>query len=167
FLAGDVSSSAIAVGDPERFVQVNAYNLYFQDQWQLTRKLNVNLGLRYEYFGPLHSDRKDIAVFIPGKGLVVQGAGIDSIFPPNRNDFAPRIGFAYQPTAKRDFVVRGGVCIFFDQINMNPFLDFRSPIEAASCTRGIKFGAYAVSTYMTNGLGQTSYNWQMMTAGCS
>jgi len=165
FLAGDVSSSAIAVGDPERFVQVNAYNLYFQDQWQVTRKLNVNLGIRYEYFGPLHSDRKDIAVFIPGKGLVVQGAGIDSIFPPNRNDFAPRIGFAYQPTAKGDFVVRGGIGVYFDQINMNPFLDFRPPIAAASGIQGNPFGAFPVSTYSTNRLGQTSYNWQTITAG--
>src|SRR5215510_6225085 len=165
YLAGNVSSSAIAVGDPERFVQVNAYNLYFQDQWQLTRKLNVNLGLRYEYFGPLHSDRKDIAVFIPGKGLVVQGAGIDSIFPPNRNDFAPRIGFAYQPTAKGDFVVRGGIGVYFDQINMNPFLDFRPPIAAASGIQGNPFGAFPVSTYSTNRLGQTSYNWQTITAG--
>src|SRR5207253_8269555 len=41
FLAGDVSSSTIAVGNPERFVRVNAFNLYLQDAWQLTRKLNV------------------------------------------------------------------------------------------------------------------------------
>jgi len=165
FLAGDVASSAIAVGNPERFVTVNAYNMYFQDQWQLTRKLNVNLGLRYEYFGPLHSDRKDIAVFIPGKGLVVQGAGIDSIFPPNRNDFAPRLGFAYQPTEKGDLVVRGFFGVFYDQINMNPFLDFRPPIAAASGIQGNPFGAFPVSTYSTNRLGQTSYNWQTIQTG--
>src|SRR5262249_9632744 len=39
YLAGDVSSSTIAVGNPERFVTVNAFNLYFQDGWQLSRKL--------------------------------------------------------------------------------------------------------------------------------
>lgn len=165
FLAGDVSSSAIAVGNPERFVTVNAFNMYFQDAWQLTRRLNVNIGLRYEYFGPLHSDRKDIAVFIPGQGLVVQGAGIDSIFPPNRNDFAPRLGFAYQPTDKGDLVVRGGFGIFFDQINMNPFLDFRPPIAAASGIQGNPFGAFPVSTFSTNRLGQTSYNWQTIQTG--
>jgi len=165
FLAGDVSTSAIAVGNPERFVTVNAFNMYFQDAWQLTRRLNLNMGLRYEYFGPLHSDRKDIAVFIPGRGLVVQGAGIDSIFPPNKNDFAPRLGFAYQPTDKGDLVVRGGFGIFFDQINMNPFLDFRPPIAAASGIQGNPFGAFPVSTYSTNRLGQGSYNWQTIQAG--
>src|SRR5262249_44458938 len=97
FLAGDVSSSSIAVGNPERFVRVNGYNLFFQDAVQVTRKLNVNFGLRYEYFGPLHSTKKDLAVFIPGKGMLIQGNGIDSIFPADRNNFAPRFGFAYQP----------------------------------------------------------------------
>src|SRR6266513_93219 len=96
FLAGSVQSSSIAVGDPERWVIVNAFNLYFQDSWQVTKKLNLNYGLRYEYFGPLHSSKKDLAEFVPGKGMVGQGNGIDSIFPPDKNNFAPRIGFAYQ-----------------------------------------------------------------------
>src|SRR5262249_34247456 len=109
YLAGRVASSTIAVGDPERFVTVNAFNFFLQDAWQLTSKLNVNLGLRYDYFGPLHSDRKDLAVFIPGQGLRVQGNGIDSVFPPDKNNWAPRIGFAYQPTQSGTLVVRGGV----------------------------------------------------------
>src|SRR5207302_6139457 len=92
YLAGRVASSTIAVGNPERFVKVNAFNLYFQDGWQVTRKLNVNVGMRYEYFGPLHSPDKDLAVFVPGKGLLIQGNGIDAIFPPDRNHFAPRFG---------------------------------------------------------------------------
>src|SRR5437870_4033450 len=165
FLAGDVSSSTIAVGNPERFVRVNAFNLYLQDAWQLTRKLNVNFGLRYEYFGPLHSDRKDLAVFTPDKGLLIQGVGIDSIFPPDRNNFAPRFGFAYQPREGGDIVVRGGIGVFFDQINMNPFLDFRPPIAAAQGLEGNPVGPAAVSTYSTNILGQTSYNWQAVQAG--
>jgi len=160
FLAGDVSTSTIAVGNPERFVTVNAFNFYFQDAWQLTKKLNVNLGMRYEYFGPLHSDQKDIAVFIPNKGLVVQGAGIDSIFPPDKNNWAPRIGFAYQPTDRGDLVVRGGVGVFFDQINMNPFLDFRPPINAAQGIEGNPIGANPVSTYTRN-----NYNWQTVQTG--
>src|SRR5581483_9658004 len=144
----------------ERFVKVNAYNFYVQDAWQLTSKLNLNLGLRYEYFGPLHSDKKDLAVFIPGRGLVVQGNGIDSIFPPNHNDFAPRFGFSYQPTDSGDLVLRGGFGIYFDQINMNPFLDFRPPIAAAQGIQGNPFGAAPVSTYSKNIAGQTSYTWQ-------
>jgi hypothetical protein len=160
FLAGDVSTSTIAVGDPERFVTVNAFNFFVQDAWQVTSRLNVNLGLRYDYFGPLHSDQKDLGVFIPGKGLLVQGAGLDSVFPPDKNNFAPRIGFSYQPTQNGDVVVRGGVGVFYDQINMNPFLDFRPPIAAAQGIQGNPIGAHPVSTYSRDG-----YNWQAVQTG--
>ena len=165
FLAGDVSSSTIAVGNPERFVTVNAFNLYFQDSWQVSNRLNISLGTRYEYFGPMHSDRKDIANFIPGKGFVVQGVNADSLFPPDRNNFAPRIGFAYQVGSKGDLVVRGGIGVFYDQINLNPFLDFRPPISAPSGIQGNPFGSTPVSTYAFNRLGQASYNWDAVQSG--
>lgn len=159
FLAGNVSTSSIAVGNPERKVRVNGYNLFFQDSVQVTRRLNVNFGMRYEYFGPLHNDQKDLAVFIPGKGMLIQGAGIDSIFPPDKNNFAPRFGFAYQPTANGDLVVRGGVGVFFDQINMNPFLDYRPPISGADGLEDNPIGPNAVSNYSLNG-----YNWDVQQA---
>jgi len=158
YLAGDVSSSSIQVGNPERTVIVNAFNLFFQDGWQATKKLNVNFGLRYEYFGPLHSSDKDLGVFVVGKGLEIQGNGIDSIYPPDRNNFAPRFGFAYQ--AKENLVVRGGVGVFYDQINMNPFLDFRPPIAAASGLQGNPIGPSPATNYSLG-----NYNWQTVQAG--
>lgn len=158
YLAGDVSTSSIAVGNPERNVYVNAFNFYFQDSWQWTKKLSINYGMRYEYFGPLHSGDKDLAVFIPSKGLVIQGAGIDSIFPPDRNNFAPRLGFAYQ--AKDDMVVRGSFGVFYDQININPFLDFRPPANAADGLQDNPIGPHPVSNYSLSG-----YNWQAVQAG--
>jgi hypothetical protein len=155
YLAGSVATSTIAVGNPERFVKVNGFNLFFSDSWQVTRKLSLNLGMRYEYFGPLHSDNKDLPVFVVGQGLLVQGNGISSIYPPDKNNWAPRFGFAYQPTGKGDLVVRGGIGVFYDQINMNPFLDFRPPITAASGLQGNPTGPDPVSTYVLN-----KYNWQ-------
>jgi hypothetical protein len=165
FLAGDVSSSSIAVGDAERFVRVNGFDFFGQDNWQVTHKLNLNFGLRYEYIGPLHSPNKDLAVFVEGKGLQIQGNGIDSIFPPDRNNFAPRFGFAYQPTGSNDLVVRGGVGVFFDQINMNPFLDFRPPISGADGLQDNPIGPHPVDNYGANRLGQTAYNWDTIQGG--
>jgi Carboxypeptidase regulatory-like domain/TonB dependent receptor len=160
FLAGDVSTSSLAVGNPERFVRVNGYNFFGQDSIQVTRRLNLNFGLRYEYFGPLYSDKKDLAVFIPGKGMLIQGAGIDSIFPPDRNNFAPRFGFAFQPRADGDLVVRGGIGVFYDQINMNPFLDFRPAGSAADGLQDNPIGPAAVSNLNLNG-----YNWDAVQTG--
>jgi hypothetical protein len=51
FLAGHVATASLSVGNAERKVKVNGFNLFVQDQWQISRKLNLNLGLRYEYFG--------------------------------------------------------------------------------------------------------------------
>ena len=160
FLAGDVSTSSIAVGNAERHVTANGLDFFGQDAWQVTRKLNLNLGLRWEYFGPLHSSDKDLAVFIPGRGLVIQGNGIGSIFPADKNNFAPRIGFAYQPTGKADLVVRGGFGVFYDQININPFLDFRPPISAADGLQDNPIGPSPVDNYSRDG-----YNWDAAQAG--
>src|SRR5258705_9421574 len=163
FLAGDVVSSTIAVGDPERFVVVNAFNLYVQDSWQITKRLNLTLGARYEYFGPLHSQHEDIANFLPGTGFKVTGTG--PLFESDKNNFAPRFGFAYQANQKGDLVVRGGIGMFYDQINLNPFLDFRPPVAAPSGIQGNPFGSTPVSTYALNRLGQASYNWDAVQAG--
>jgi hypothetical protein len=160
FLLGDVKSSGIAVGNAERKVVVNGLNFFGQDSWQVTSRLNLNLGLRWDYFGPLHNGSKDLAVFVPSAGgIKIQGNGISAIFPGDKNNFAPRLGFAYQPTAKNDIVVRGGIGVFYDQINMNPFLDFRPPNNADGLEDN-PAGPSTVSTYSTNTLGQSSYTWQ-------
>jgi hypothetical protein len=163
FLAGNVQSSSISVGNAERKVVVNGLDFFMQDAWQVTRKLNFNWGLRWDYFGPLHSSAKDLAVFIPSAGgIKVQGNGISSIFPPDKNNFAPRIGFAYQPTSREDLVIRGGFGVFYDQINMNPFLDFRPPNNADGLEDN-PAGPSPVSAYSTAGSNYSnasSYTWQ-------
>jgi hypothetical protein len=153
YLAGFVSTSDIAVGDPERFVRSNGFDFFAQDDWQVTRNLNVNLGLRYDYMGPLYSPNQDLAVFIPGEGLKVQGNGLNRIFPPDRNNFGPRLGFAYNPTSKNDLVVRGGVGVFYDQINMNPFLDYRG--DGADGLQDNPIGPKPVDNYSLS-----NYTWQ-------
>jgi hypothetical protein len=159
FLAGDVASSSIAVGHAERAVVAHAFDLFTQDTWQVTRNLNLTLGLRYEYFGPLHNGDKNLAVWIPGQGFKIQGADINSLFPPDKNNFAPRVGFAWNPRGTGDMVVRGGFGVFFDQINMNPFLDFRPPISGADGLQDNPVGPNPVNNYSANTLGQTSYTW--------
>ncbi len=156
FLAGDVQAASIAVGNAERQVFVNDISFFAQDNWQITRRLNLNYGLRYEYMGPLHNGDKNLAVFIPeAGGLKIQGAGIDSIFPADKANFAPRVGFAYQPKENGSIVVRGGIGMFYDQINMNPFLDYRPPNSAADGLENNPAGPDTVSNYS-----RSNFTWQ-------
>jgi hypothetical protein len=156
---GDLCGSTIAVGNPERFVHVTAFNAYFEDSWQINKRLTVNYGVRYEYFGPMGDNGNDIANFIPGTGFVIQN-GSHPLFNPGKDHFAPRLGFAYQPTPKGDVVVRGGFGVFYDQINLNPFLDFRPPVAAPQGIEGNPVGANPVSTYSLSG-----YNWDAVQTG--
>jgi hypothetical protein len=126
FMAGEVFNSQIALGDPVRQVFVNSFNVFAQDAFQVNRKLSINYGLRYDYVGPFHNDQKNLSTFVPGLGgLVFQGDGIDNLFPQDKNNFAPRVGFAYRVKDDSDLVVRGSFGVFVDAFNLNPFLDNR------------------------------------------
>ena len=160
FLAGDVSTSSIAVGNAERHVLVNSFALFGQDAWRATPNLTLNLGLRYEYAGPLHNGDNNLPVFIPGKGLVIQGAGTRSIYPADKNNFAPRFGFAYQPGHSDNVVVRGGFGVFYEQTAISPFLDNRPPNAAANGLENNPAGPDAVDNYSRN-----AYNWQSVQQG--
>jgi len=142
FLAGYVFQSSIAVGDPERFVTVNGFNLFIHDSWQVTRRLNFNYGLRYEYSGPLHDDAKDLSLFdpvVPG-GLAVAGKDIPNLFPQYWKNFLPRGGFAYQPTSHGDLVIRGGVGLYTDTVSILPFLNNSNSLASYGAPNGGPIG---------------------------
>jgi outer membrane receptor protein involved in Fe transport len=124
FLAGNVRTSSIALGDPDRQVFVNTLSFFGQDAWQLTPKLNLNYGLRWDYEGPLHNPWKNLSVFRPALGgIVYQGDQISTLYDPVYSNFSPRLGFSYQATPST--VVRAGVGLYYDTPNLNPFLDNR------------------------------------------
>ncbi|MCC6586710.1 MAG: TonB-dependent receptor [Bryobacterales bacterium] len=103
------------------------YGFFLQDDYRVTQKLTLNLGLRYEYETP-RTERYDRAtrgfdrnaaspLRVPGLtlrgGLAYAGVnGLDrGIYDPDRNNFAPRIGFAFSATPKT--VIRGGYALHY------------------------------------------------------
>ncbi|HEX3661470.1 MAG TPA: TonB-dependent receptor [Acidobacteriaceae bacterium] len=126
FLAGYSESSSISQGDPDRQVFVDTFDLFAQDAWELTPKLTVNYGVRYDYIGPFHDGYQNLSVFRPdmgGSGIAFQGAQLGSLFKQTWTNLSPRLGFAWQAIPAT--VVRGGAGLFFDSYNLNPFLDNR------------------------------------------
>jgi hypothetical protein len=150
FLAGDVKTSSIALGDPDRQVFVNTYDLFAQDSWQVGPKVNVNYGLRWDYEGPLHNSAKDLSVFRPSLGGVVyQGSQISTLYDPTYLNFSPRVGFSYQASAKT--VLRAGAGLYFDTPNLNPFLDNRPGNGAPNGVEGNPGGLDPVTTATAGG----------------
>jgi hypothetical protein len=153
FLAGNVARSSIAVGDPTRLVFVKTFALFAQDAWQVSQKLTLNYGLRWDYEGPLGNDKKDLSVFRPDAGgLVFQGAGIDTVYPKNFGNFSPRVGFAYKLGSRGDLVVRGGFGVYFDTPNLNVFLDNRPANGAPNGLEGNPAGPTPVQTIPANAI---------------
>src|SRR5258708_16101053 len=107
----------------------------------------------------MKSDKKDIGNFVPRTGVELTGVNGVNLYNPGKNHFAPRFGFAYQANQKGDLVVRGSLGVFFDQINLNPFLDFRPIYAASHGIEGNAFGPSPISTYGSNFCGETSYQW--------
>jgi hypothetical protein len=97
----------------------NMYFGYFQDDWKVTRQLTLNLGLRYEFATPTRERDLKWANFDPAAGQYVvatEGSLRDeSLIAPDRNNFAPRLGFAWSPAGRT--VVRGAYGIFYNHTN--------------------------------------------------
>ncbi|MCA1600523.1 MAG: TonB-dependent receptor, partial [Acidobacteria bacterium] len=93
----------------------NMYFYFIQDDFKITPKLTLNLGLRYEYATPPIEKENRFANFDPatGKDVFATDGGIfeRSLIHPDRNNFAPRFGFAWTPVSR--LVLRGAYGVFF------------------------------------------------------
>ena len=123
FLAGEVYSANIVQGNPVRKVHENSFSLFAHDNWQVTPRLNLNLGLRYDSTSPIEDGKQDLSTFVPEKGLVLVGDGLKSLYPHDWSNFGPRAGFAWQPHGTSDLAIRGAFGVYFDTVNVSPFLD--------------------------------------------
>jgi carboxypeptidase family protein/TonB-dependent receptor-like protein len=117
------------VADAQRHFRTGGYGLFIQDDWKVRPNFTLNLGLRYEYFNVL-SERDDrVANFVFGPDGGLAGARVeptDQLYNPDRNNFAPRIGFAWSPNRFREkLVFRGGAGIFYNRIEQVVFANTR------------------------------------------
>ena len=159
FLAGFIAPGlgTIATGDPRRDWFVNSLSGYVQDNWQFSPRLNLNYGVRYDYNGLLHDPTSTIGTFLPGApgGLAFPGqpgSPIDSLYPPDHHNFAPRVGFAFTPRRGGKTVIRGAWGIYFDIPNGNLFIDNRAARDAGRGTSRNPGGPKPVFTITNDSL---------------
>src|SRR5580698_8280686 len=135
FLLGLPQQTSVQFGDSNHgnHFRGNFWDLYVQDEWKMRGNLTLNLGVRYEYVSPLTEINNLIAnldlspgvlnpvvplgvvpviPIQPGQSGPYNGPFPASLVRPDRNNFAPRIGFAWKPFPKT--VVRGGYGINYN-----------------------------------------------------
>lgn len=94
----------------------NAFYWFVQDDWKITPRLTLNLGLRYEYNGVPRDENLQAINGIsddPAKGLFFRAP------KPDINNFMPRVGFAWDPTGHGTWAIRGGGGIAYDVVPNN------------------------------------------------
>jgi hypothetical protein len=129
----------------------NAFYWFVQDDWKVTQRLTLNLGLRYEYNGVPRDEGKQALNSIaddPALGIFFRKPKSD------KNNFGPHVGFAWDPTGSGKWSVRGGGQIAYDvvpnnfainslppqlQTEQNPAITCSLPGAPAWCTTGQGF----------------------------
>ncbi|MDA1312442.1 MAG: TonB-dependent receptor [Acidobacteria bacterium] len=128
FLLGLATDAQVSVEPFATRMNNWSQSYYLQDDWKVTSKLTLNLGMRYEYFS-VPDQRGALANFnladsggftaseqwirgVPGIADTPEGGAVPTNFVnSDKNNFGPRIGFAYR--APGDLVLRGGYGIYF------------------------------------------------------
>ena len=113
----------VTMGVREFDLSVNTLGFFFQDDFKVTSRLVVNLGVRWDYFSvPKERDDRLFNRTQPfGTGPYTDPR---AIWNPDKNNFSPRVGFAYSLSNKSKTVIRGGFGMFHGPIPL-----FGGPVD--------------------------------------
>ncbi len=116
---GLITNISETSGNPYFLLSTNMLGLYFQDDWKVSRRLTLNLGLRWDKDMGLvaGSVQQNARAYQELKAIGSPYAG--SLPHDDNKDFSPRVGFAYDLTGHNRHVLRGGFGLYYGQIFEN------------------------------------------------
>lgn len=95
-------------------LRTQEYGFFVQDDWKVNNRLTLNLGLRYDLFTPPTETTGRLSYYFPEDRQVIVASGSGSrIVSTDKNNFGPRLGFAYALNDEKSMVVRGGYGLLY------------------------------------------------------
>ncbi|MCI0488149.1 MAG: TonB-dependent receptor [Blastocatellia bacterium] len=118
--------------DNHQHLRTESYNFFINESYRLTPRLTLSGGLRYEYNSPPVDPEDRANVYDPATGSLIRvgTAGAPRAgYEGDKNNFAPRLGFAWTLNESGETVLRGGYGVYYDQSALAPGegLYFNSP----------------------------------------
>ena len=114
YFIGNIYGAALT-GDTSRFTFNNNISFFAQDEIRVRSNFTVNLGLRWEYFGPLGEKHNLLSNFDASGNLVQVGTPtLPHVYNRDLNNFGPRIGLVWSP--RRNTTVRAAYGMYYDYI---------------------------------------------------
>lgn len=123
-------------GEAPSDIRSKTTSFFLQDEWRLSKRLILTLGMRYDYSQPKIDTRgRSFSLKYGQQSTMFTKAPVGLQFPgdpgapnganqPDKNDFAPRFGFAYDPTGNGKWSIRGGIGMFYDILKGEDNLQF-------------------------------------------
>jgi hypothetical protein len=130
FLEGTPSGGKETQGNSKRHSYENNHGFYFQDSFRATPRLTVNYGIRWDYFGVV--GEKNNLFYQLDSTAASDLSPTNQLYNKDYNNFAPRIGLAYDIGGKGHTVVRAGWGLFYDAFAQDIFLG-HVPYNCAFC----------------------------------
>ena len=116
FLAGTPTQATQTSLPATPALRVNAFGAFVQDDYKVSARLTLNLGLRWEYNGVPYEKHDRLSIYdFATNSLVREGVNGAQPYRQQFTNFGPRVGFAYDPFGGGKTVVRGGFGIYYDQ----------------------------------------------------
>jgi hypothetical protein len=117
-LLGIPARTSLNAGDSQRYFRQWSIGNFIQDDWKVTPRLTVNIGLRYEVNTPPVEMHDKVSNFNTETGQI-EIAGHDGVprgvYRTDRNNLGPRLGLAYNLTSNGKTIVRAGYGVYYDQ----------------------------------------------------
>src|SRR3989441_2436008 len=95
-------------------LRTQEYGFFVEDDWKVNNRLTLNLGLRYDLYTPPTESSGRLSYYFPeDRKVIVAGGKSSRILSMDKNNFGPRIGFAYALDHEKSMVVRGGYGLLY------------------------------------------------------